>query len=401
VAIIGGGLVGLATALQTLRRRPDGAVLLLEKEEALVQHQSGRNSGVLHAGLHYRPNSFRARLAVRGIREMITFCRENGVAHEVCGKLVVAADDAEVTRLHALYERGKRNGLAGLRVLNPAEARAIEPQVACLAALSVPEEGIVDYREVGVAMAREIHARGGQVHTRSRVRSAVRDGTTWILQTDRHEYRAGHVVNCAGLHADRVAELMGLEVPVRIVPFRGDYFRLKPESAGLVRNLIYPVPDTRFPFLGVHFTRMVRGGVECGPNAALVLDREGYEHRGPNWRDALDTLSFPGFWRFAARHAAAVTAEIKRSLSPRAFANALRRLVPAVTEWDLIPGGTGIRAQAMHRDGTLVEDFLLCSQPGAVHVLNAPSPAATASLAIGDQIAAQLSGDGAEVDKCA
>lgn len=402
VIVIGGGLVGLATALQLLRRRPGSRITVLEKENGIALHQSTHNSGVLHAGLYYRPGSDKAKLAVRGIREMTAFCRANDVAYEVCGKLVVATDEGEVARLRVLHERGKSNGLTGLRLLNSAEAKAVEPEVRCVAALAVPEEGIVDYRGVAAAMAREIETRGGQLQTGACVRSAGRDGARWRVETDSQEYGADFVVNCAGLQADRVASLLGFEVPVRIVPFRGDYYRLRPERSGLVRNLIYPVPDVRFPFLGVHFTRMIHGGVECGPNAVLALRREGYAPSDLHWRDALDSLSYPGTWRFAVRHAAMVCAELRRSFSRRSFANALQRLVPAVTEADLLPGGSGVRAQAMRRDGTLVEDFLLYSQSGAVHVLNAPSPAATASLAIGDEIATLALGmPAATVSRCA
>ena len=401
VIIVGAGLIGLATALQMLRRDSRLRVAVLEKESEVALHQSGHNSGVLHAGLHYRAGSHKARLAVRGIREMVAFCRANDVAYDVCGKLVVATEKWELAGLHALHERGNANGLTGLRLLNSSEARAIEPEVRCIAALSVPEEGIVDYRAVARAMVREINARGGVIETRAWVKCASRNGSVWVLETDQNEYRADLVINCAGLHADRVASLMGVHYPIRIIPFRGDYYRLRPEKVRLVRNLIYPVPDTRFPFLGVHFTRMIHGGVECGPNAVLALKREGYGRLDVDWRDACDSLSFPGFWRFAGRHTGMVGAELLRSFSRRLFANALRRLLPALREPDLIPGGSGVRAQAMRRDGTLVEDFLLYREAMAVHVLNAPSPAATASLAIGDEIARLATGIPGSASQCA
>jgi (S)-2-hydroxyglutarate dehydrogenase len=386
VVVVGAGLVGLATALHVLRGKPGARVTVLEKENQVTQHQSTHNSGVLHAGLYYRPGSHKARLAVRGIRAMTEFCRANGVAHEICGKLVVATTEDELGRLQMLYERGKANGLTGLRLLSVSEARELEPEIRCVAALLVPEEGIVDYRAVGAAMVGEITARGGEVKTGAGLKAAHRGAAIWHVLTDQHEFEADLVINCAGLHADRVAALMGARCSVRIVPFRGDYYRLRDDRAHLVRNLIYPVPDVRFPFLGVHFTRLVHGGVECGPNAVLALKREGYRRSDLSWRDAVDSLSYAGLWRFMAKHAGMVGAEVVRSFSRRLFAAALRRLVPGLNEMDLIAGGSGVRAQAMHRNGTLVEDFFLHPDRGAVHVLNAPSPAATASLAIGEEI---------------
>lgn len=387
VVVVGAGLVGLATALKVLRRESRARVIVLDKENDVATHQSGHNSGVLHAGLYYRPGSHKARLAVRGAREMVAFCRKHEIAHEICGKLVVATRAQELPLLKALQERGRCNGLAGLRWLSAREAREIEPEVRCVAALSVPEEGIVDYRAVSKAMVREIIAIGGEVIAGNKLRSAARDGAGWRLQSDGNEYRADLVINCAGLHADRIASLMQARCPVRIIPFRGDYYHLRPEKRRLVRNLIYPVPDPRFPFLGVHFTRQIHGGVECGPNAVLALKREGYGRLDVSFGDAFDSLSYAGFWRFAARHPRTVGAEFMRGISRRLFARALRRLLPAVTAADLLPGGSGVRAQAMRRDGSLVDDFLLQTDQGAVHVLNAPSPAATASLAIGEEIA--------------
>lgn len=387
VAVIGGGIVGLAAAWRLLQARPGLAVTVLEKEPRVAAHQSGRNSGVLHAGLHYAPGSARARLAVAGRRQMLDFCRAHGVAHDVCGKVVVAVDAAESARLAALHERGTRNGLHGLRRLTPAELREIEPHAAGVAALHVPDEGIVDYPGVCAALVREIARLGGAVRTGAAVTALRRDGAGWAVETTAGGTRADLLVNCAGLHADRVARLAGERPALRIVPFRGEYRRLRPERAALVRHLVYPVPDPALPFLGVHLTRRLDGTVDCGPNAVLALAREGYRWGDVSPRDLADALAFPGLWRFLARHPGATAAEVARSVHRRRFADALRRLVPAVADDDLLPGAAGVRAQAMLPDGTLVHDFVVVARARAVHVLNAPSPAATASLAIGEAIA--------------
>lgn len=390
VVVVGGGLVGLGAAYKMLRARPGLAVTVLEKEPAVARHQSGNNSGVLHAGLYYKPGSTKARLAVDGIRQMTAFCSAYGVPHEICGKLVVAVDEGELPRLRDLLERGRANGLAGLEWLGPERMREIEPHVGGVAAVRVPEEGIVDYPAVAAALAREIEAAGGRVVTGARVRALRRAGAAdhagWVAETTAGEMEADVLVNCAGLHCDRVAELAGERPALRIVPFRGEYFTLRPERAHLVRNLVYPVPDPAFPFLGVHFTRMIRGGVECGPNAVLALAREGYRKADVSPRDVADALTFPGLWRFLRRYPATSWGEVRRSFSKELFARSLRRLVPEVRAADLAPGGAGVRAQAMLPNGDLVQDFYLLSRPSALHVLNAPSPGATASLAIGDEI---------------
>jgi (S)-2-hydroxyglutarate dehydrogenase len=390
--VVGGGLIGLATAFRLLQAAPGLDLVLLEKEAEVGRHQSGHNSGVLHAGLYYAPGSDKARLAVRGIRQMVAFCREHGVPHEVCGKLVVAVTPDEVPRLHALQERGMRNGLAGIELLGPEQIRELEPHAAGVAALRVPEEGIVDYPRVCALLAERVAAAGGRVQTCAEVRRVRSIRGELMVETTAGAFAADFVVTCGGLHADRLARMMGDPPGVRIVPFRGEYYTLRAGAEGLVRNLIYPVPDPAFPFLGVHFTRMVRGGVEAGPNAVLALSREGYRRGQVRPRDAIGALFFPGLARFVARHPAAVLAEVGRSLSRRRFADALRRLVPAVRDEDLEPGGAGVRAQAMRSDGTLVEDFWMVDGRDALHVLNAPSPAATASLAIGEEIAARVVG---------
>jgi len=390
VVVVGAGLVGLGTARALLLARPGLAVTVLEKEPGAGRHQSTHNSGVLHAGLYYRPGSAKARLAVEGVRGMTDFCREHAIAHEICGKLVVATTPSELPGLQALLERGTQNGLRGLRWLEGAAAREIEPEVRSLAAIHVAEEGIVDYAAVVRALELEVGRLGGAVVAGGGVRRLVRADRAWRVETTAGEYGGGFLVNCAGLHADRVAALAGVRPPCRIVPFRGEYFHLRPERAGLVRHLIYPVPDPAFPFLGVHLTRLIHGGVEAGPNAVLALSREGYARASFNLRDAVDALSYPGLWRFVARWPAMALFELRRSFSRRLFARSLQHLVPAIQPADLVRGGAGVRAQAMTADGRLVDDFLFVEQEGALHVLNAPSPGATASLAIGAEIARRV-----------
>ncbi len=390
VVVVGGGLVGLATARALHRAHPGIAVTVLEKEADVGMHQSGHNSGVLHAGLYYRPGSLKATLAVRGIRAMRAFCASRGIPFETCGKLVVANGAREIARLDDLLARGTANGLRGVRRLVPAEAREIEPHVRCDAALLVPEEGIVDFPAVARTITAELRRDGARVMLGRAVTGAIRDRGRWRIEADAETFTADFVVNCAGLHADRVARLFGASPRVRIVPFRGEYFLLEPGAAGLVRHLIYPTPDPAFPFLGVHFTRMIGGGVECGPNAVLALHREGYSWRHVSLRDSAGSLAFPGLWRFLARYPRMATFELARSASRRLFARSLQALVPAIRSSDLRPGGAGVRAQAMGRDGALIQDFAFEETEGALHVLNAPSPGATAALAIGDALAARI-----------
>lgn len=382
ITVVGGGIIGLAVALRCLETRPHVSIRLLEKEPEVGQHQSGHNSGVLHAGLYYKPGSLKAKLATSGIRRMIEFCQRHSIAHEVCGKLVVAVEDAEVERLRELLKRGTANGLNGLRWMEREEFREREPHVAGVAAVEVPEEGIVDYPAVCRTMASEIERLGGSVLRGRAVRKLERVGAKWRVE----EVEADYVFNCAGLHCDRVMELTGERAPVKIVPFRGEYFTLRPEARRLVKHLIYPVPDPAFPFLGVHYTRMIKGGVECGPNAVLALEREGYSWWDFKLSDTVEALSYPGLWKFMGKYPSMSWYEVKRSLSKSEFTRSLQRLIPEVKRSDLLPGGVGVRAQAMAPDGTLLQDFAIEQRPGILHLLNAPSPGATASLAIADEL---------------
>ena len=389
-AIVGGGIIGLAVAYELTRTFPDASVVVFEKESEVAQHQSGHNSGVLHAGLYYKPGSLKAMLATTGIRRMVSFCEEHGIPHERCGKLVVATDAAEILRLKELLARGTANGLMGLRWCGVEAMREREPHVGGLAGVEVPEEGIVDYPAVCRKLVELIRAAGGRVLTGAGVRSLFHNGACWVIQAGAHEVESRFVFNCAGLQCDRVLEMAGETRTARIVPFRGEYFRLTAEGARLCRHLIYPVPDPKFPFLGVHFTRMIGGGVEAGPNAVLATAREGYSWRSFVVGDVADVVTFPGFWRFLGRYPSMAFYEVKRSWSRGEFCRSLQRLVPAVEEGHLEAGGAGVRAQALGMDGTLLQDFNFVLRRNALHLINAPSPGATASLAIGEYLVGQV-----------
>ncbi len=390
--VIGGGLVGLGSALNLLELAPGARVTVLEKEAAAGRHQSTHNSGVLHCGLYYKPGSLKARLAVAGVRRMRAFCERHAIPHEICGKLVVAVTEAERPRLEELFRRGTANGVQGLRRLDRAGLRQIEPHAAGLEAIHVPEEGIVDYQRVVEVMVAEIQRLGGEIVTGANVRQLARRPGAWVATTGNGEHSADIIVNCAGLQCDRVARLAGEGNDVRIVPFRGEYYRLRADRRFLVKHLIYPVPDPRYPFLGVHFTRHIHGDVECGPNAVLALAREGYNWRTFSAGDLWEVGVFPGFWKFLSRHKTEAWHEITRSLSRNLFCRALQTLVPELREADLETGGAGVRAQAMTGTGELVQDFSLVQGDHSLHVLNAPSPGATASLSIGEYIARRVLG---------
>jgi len=386
VAIVGGGIVGLATAL-ALVKRYRVSMVLLEAEPGLATQQTGHNSGVIHSGLYYKPGSLKARNCVEGRERMYRFCADEGIPHERCGKLVVATDDAEVERLRDLQKRGEENGLSGLRWLENEEIREREPHATGSAALLVPDTGIVDFRLVAKRMAERAQEHELVVRTNEAVLSIEPETPGLRIVTTGSEVTCRHLVNCAGLFADRVARLCGLEPGVRIVPFRGDYWRLRPERRDLVRNLIYPVPDPAFPFLGVHFTRAIDGEIEAGPNAVLAWARKGYAKMSFSPRDAAEILTYGGFWRLATRYWRTGVGEFRRSWSHRSLVRALRKLLPDLREDDIEPHGSGVRAQAVSSDGKLLDDFHILEAERSFHVLNAPSPAATASLSIGSRLA--------------
>ncbi|MGD9648982.1 MAG: L-2-hydroxyglutarate oxidase [Pirellulales bacterium] len=386
IAIIGGGLVGLATAM-ALTEQTNARLLLVEAENELAAHQSGHNSGVIHSGLYYKPGSLKARNCVAGRELMYAFCAEHGVAFDRCGKLVVAVTEDQLPALDELERRGRANGLAGMRRVGPEQIREREPHVRAIAALEVPETGIVDYKGVAREYARLTQSRGGTIEKQARVVGVEQRGDGLTIETARGAFAARNLINCGGLQSDRVARMCGVHTGVAIIPFRGEYYQLIPSREELVRHLIYPVPDARFPFLGVHFTRMVLGGIEAGPNAVLALARHGYTRTSFSPRDVAGLLGYRGFWRMAARYWRTGCGEMYRSWSRRAFLRALQVLVPELRDGDLVPAGSGVRAQAVAPNGTLVDDFVIAERERMIHVVNAPSPAATASISIGREIA--------------
>ena len=389
VVVIGGGILGLAVAERVLREDPSAQVTVLEKEHDWARHQTGRNSGVVHSGLYYPPDSRKARWCRAGAGSLLDLARAEGVPHRVTGKLVVATAAGELERLAALEQRGLANGLAVTR-LTAEEAREHEPHVAAVAALHVAETGVIDYRAVCAVLVRRLRDAGAQLAPGTEVVSGAEGRREVVLETTRGELAADVVVSCAGLHADRVARLLGHQPSVRIVPFRGEYHELTPAAAHLVRGLVYPVPDPELPFLGVHLTRGIDGHVHAGPNAVLALAREGYSWGRVDARDLVDTLGYAGFWRLARRQVRSGAGELVRSMSHRRFADSVRRLVPEIADADLTPAPAGVRAQAVRRDGSLVDDFLLERHGRVVHLLNAPSPAATAALEIARHVVASL-----------
>lgn len=387
IAIIGGGIVGLGTAL-ALSEQTSARLVVLEAEGKLAQHQTGHNSGVIHSGLYYKPGSLKAKNCTEGRELMYRYCAENGIAHERCGKVVVATEERELPALAELERRGIANGLQGIRRLTAEEIREHEPHVAGIAGLYVAETGIVDYKQVSESYAAKVRERGGDVRLDAKLVGFRRSGADFVLTTTKGDVTCRALVNCAGLQSDRVANLCGVDPKLQIVPFRGEYYDLVPAKWGLVKNLIYPVPDPRFPFLGVHFTRMIGGGVEAGPNAVLAFRREGYTRTSFRVKDVLQMLGYRGFWRMARKYYDMGIAEMYRSFSKRAFLNALQRLIPELRSADIHRAGAGVRAQAVDPDGKTVDDFRIVEAERMVHVLNAPSPAATASISIGRSIAA-------------
>ncbi len=386
VLIVGGGIVGLATGM-ALAEEARLSVTVVETEAEVARHQTGHNSGVIHSGLYYKPGSAKARNCADGRERMYRFCADNGVPHDRCGKLVVATSESELPALAELERRGTANGLVGLKRLSVAEMREVEPHVAGVAGLRVAETGIVNYTAVSKVYAAKIAAAGGTVRTGTKFLGCKREADGLVVETTGGTVGAKLLVNCGGLHSDRVAKACGVDPGVRIVPFRGEYYELKPHAAGLCKHLIYPVPDARLPFLGVHYTRMIGGGVECGPNAVLAFKREGYRLRDVSLRDLLEYARDPAFWKMARTFWWTGLGEMYRSASRRAFWHALRKLIPAVKFGDLVPAGAGVRAQAVRPDGKLEDDFFIRRAERMVHVLNAPSPAATASISIGRSVA--------------
>jgi L-2-hydroxyglutarate oxidase len=386
-AVVGGGIVGLSTAVALGRRYPGAGILVLEKEAGWARHQTGHNSGVIHSGIYYKPGSLKAHYAKEGGAALVEFCREHGIAHEICGKVIVATEREELPQIDALHQRGLENGLA-VEKIGPAELKEIEPHATGLAAIRVPSAGIVDYVAVAEALARIVEERGGETRIGTRVEDVreTGDGVEVLTGGGGTSYRARTLINCAGLYSDRLAALSGVEPGMKIVPFRGEYYMVVPEKRHLVRNLIYPVPNPNFPFLGVHFTRTVEGHLEAGPNAVLGLAREGYKKTDLNPKELAEILLFPAFWKIAAKNWRTGVEEIKRSFSKEAFVRGLQRLVPEIQEDDLYPVTAGVRAQALMKDGRLVDDFRIVEGESSVHVLNAPSPAATAALPIGEAI---------------
>ncbi len=385
-AIIGGGIVGLATGVALVRRQLDARIVIIEKETKLAAHQTGHNSGVIHSGIYYKPGSLKARFAREGNERMVQFCEEQGIHYERCGKVIVATEPSELPYLENLYKRGKENQLS-IRMLTGDEVKEIEPHVKGLAGIHVPSCGIVDYKEVANAYARIIEEHGGEIRLHTTVTGIKEQEDIVKMQTNQGEIKAGYLINCAGLHSDRIAQLCGVETHMKIVPFRGEYYELAPEKKSLVKHLIYPVPNPDFPFLGVHFTRMANGEVHAGPNAVLSLKREGYLKKDMNVKDLGEVLVYKGFWRLASKNIKEGVKEMVRSMSKKAFLKSLQRLIPELTMQDIVPAEAGVRAQAILKDGKMVDDFAIFTGKRSLHVCNAPSPAATASLMIGDEIA--------------
>lgn len=387
VIVIGGGAVGLATALQLIERNPQLKVIVLEKETAVANHQTGNNSNVIHSGIYYKPESLKAKNCIHGYNLLLDFCQQHEIPHSICGKIIVASNEQELPLLKNIYDRGVQNGLQNLKMLKAEELKDYEPHVAGIAGIHVPQTGIVDYRVVAEKYAALIQQKGGELKLGEKVIDIQINNSNVVVATQKQTYTAKQVVNCAGLYSDKIARLTSQKVDVKIIPFRGEYYKLKKEKEHLVKTLIYPVPDPNFPFLGVHFTTMVGGGVECGPNAVLAFQREGYTKSDINLAELSETLAWPGFRKVVAKYWRTGMGEMYRSFSKAAFTKALQKLIPEIQEDDLITGGAGVRAQACDRTGGLLDDFLILEEPHAINVCNAPSPAATSSLSIGETVA--------------
>ncbi len=386
IIVVGGGIVGLATALQLKKEKPNLSILVLEKENELAKHQTGNNSGVIHSGIYYKPGSLKATNCLRGYDLLLQFCKENEVPFELCGKIIVATDEPEIKLLNNLFERGQQNGLQNLKRLTKEQLKEHEPHVTGLEGIFVPQTGIVDYKKVAEKYGDLLRHQGAAIHLGEKVINIHKEEKQVTVETSQTTYTAQLVINCAGLYSDKVARMTVEDLNVKIIPFRGEYFKLRKEKEYLVKNLIYPVPDPNFPFLGVHFTRMAKGGVEAGPNAVLAFQREGYKKSQINLGELAETLAWPGFQKVAAKYWRTGMGEMYRSFSKAAFTKALQKLIPEIQESDLVEGGAGVRAQACDRTGGLVDDFLILEDKQVINVCNAPSPAATSSLAIGETV---------------
>ncbi|MEO9871261.1 L-2-hydroxyglutarate oxidase [Ekhidna sp.] len=387
VVVIGGGIVGLASALKIKEKNPNYKVAVIEKERNIAQHQTGHNSGVIHSGLYYKPGSFKAKNCVDGYNMLLDFCNEEGIPYELCGKIVVATNESQLSSLHTLQERGEANGLKNIKKLSADELKEYEPHVAGVSGLYVPQTGIIDYKLVADKYADKFKHFGGEIFSSNKLMSFKEERGFIHVHTENERLTTRLVVNCSGLYSDKVAKLTGAKIDFKIVPFRGEYYKIKPAKEHLVKNLIYPVPDPNFPFLGVHFTRHIDGGIEAGPNAVLAFAREGYSKNQVNMKELLGTLFYPGFMRVAYKYWRTGIGEMYRSYSKGAFTKALRELIPEIEKKDLIKGGAGVRAQACDRKGGLIDDFLVVEHDKFINVGNAPSPAATSSLAIGERVA--------------
>lgn len=388
-AIVGGGIVGLSVGMALTERHPGARIIVIEKENHWAAHQTGHNSGVIHSGIYYKPGSYKAKFAIEGSRLIPEFCREHGITYDVCGKIIVATEEHELPLLENLYKRGLSHGLP-IEKIGPQRIKEIEPYCTGLAGIFVKSAGIADYKKVAATYAKIIQERGGELKLGCEVKNFVHkpDGVT--IETTGGEFQTKLLVNCAGLHCDRIAKLDKVDPQAQIVPFRGEYYELRPDKRYLVRNLIYPVPNPEFPFLGVHYTRMVDGNIHCGPNAVLALKREGYSWSDISLRDTFESLTYSGFWNLAKKNWTEGFEEVWRSISKKAFTRSLQRLIPAVQQDDLVPSHAGVRAQALLPDGKMVDDFLIVRGDRSVHVCNAPSPAATASIPIGRSVVEQL-----------
>ncbi|WP_338473347.1 L-2-hydroxyglutarate oxidase (plasmid) [Niallia sp. XMNu-256] len=383
--VVGGGIVGLSTGMALYKRFPNAKVVIIEKESVVAEHQTGHNSGVIHSGIYYKPGSFKARFARQGSKSMTEFCQTYGIDHDICGKVIVATKQEELPLLENLYQRGLQNELA-IQKIGVDELKEIEPHVNGLGAIRVPQAGIVNYRQISEKFAEIIQKHGGEIHLNTKVEKILEESDRAIVETNRGTLGARMVINCAGLHSDRVAAAAGYKTDMKILPFRGEYFKLVPEKRYLVKHLIYPVPNPKFPFLGVHFTRMINGEVDAGPNAVLSFKREGYKKTDFNVKDLMESLSFPGLWKMAGKFAKEGLDEYVRSFSKKQFTKSLQELIPEIKEDDLIPAPAGVRAQALKSDGNMVDDFHIIIGKRTVHVCNAPSPAATASIEIGKEV---------------